>query len=324
MDRPARENRKVAVPETRRRRGRGNSINGSGRLSGHEQTRPSSPPSRHDPLPTAADMLPALEPAFWRVVDDGLATLGTVIDRPVRAAIEAQVKLLLAWNTAINLTALRTPDAIARGHVLDSLSALPACRGLLERSATTASPVGLLDLGSGGGYPGLPLAIALGVQRAALVDSIGKKARFLATAAAAAMAAMQAAGVDPPLVAALAERAEDLADEPDQREAWQLVVARAVGSLAEVVELGLPLATIGGHVVAWKRDTADQPVAAEITAARRILQAAGGGRPTIVRPDAQGKAGLADHVLVIVRKVRSTPDRYPRATAERRRSALLG
>ena len=150
---------------------------------------------------------------------------------PLRAAIDAHVRLLLAWNSAINLTALREPDQIARGHVIDSLTAasmverfLIGARQRLDRS--------VLDLGSGGGFPGLPLAFAVGAERIALVDSVHKKAAFLRAAGAAAAAAVSTAGEPAPAIEVLAERAEDLADEPEHRARYALVVARAVGSMA--------------------------------------------------------------------------------------------
>ena len=140
------------------------------------------------------------------------------------------------------------------------------------------------------------------------------------------MAAMrppgEAGGAPGPDISALPERAEDLADEPDHRDAWDFVLARAVGSLAEVVELGLPLLAIGGHLVAWKAD-ANGTLAAELAAAGRVLNAAGGSRPRVERADPTGNLGFTDHRLVAVRKVRPTPGRFPRPPAERRRSALL-
>jgi len=265
-----------------------------------------------------------LDEAFWRVVDDGVAALGIALAPRVRAAIDAQGRLLLAWNEAINLTAHRSADAVARWHVLDSLSAMAACRHALERQRRRPQAAGLLDIGSGGGYPGLPLALALGVKRAGLVDSVQKKARFLGVVADAATKAMAAAREEAPTITALADRAEDLAGDPQQREKWDLVTARAVGSLAEVVELGLPLTSVGGHVIAWKRDGATQPLRAEIADARRVIQAAGGTPPTVVPVDPTGAAGLAGHLLVVIRKARNTPERYPRPPGERRRAALLG
>jgi 16S rRNA (guanine527-N7)-methyltransferase len=274
------------------------------------------------PLPRDASDLPPAPARVWRVIDDGLAALGVQLEPAARAAIEVQLRLLLAWNTHVNLTALRTDEQIARGHVLDSLSALPVIAGL-RRGATAAAAPSLLDIGSGGGFPGLPLAVALPVIRCALVDSVRKKQAFLEVAAAAASDAMRGHGAQPPEILALGERAEDLADLPDHRGAWEVVVARAVGSLAEVVELGLPLARVGGHVVAWKRESVTAGLRDEINAARPVLQAAGGAWPVVVAPDRAGRAGLAEHRLVIVRKSRPTPERYPRQPAERRRATLL-
>ena len=99
----------------------------------------------------------------------------------------------------------------------------------------------LLDLGSGGGFPGLPLAIALPARRVALVDSIAKKAPSSPPLPVSSTTSFAARRRQPTRSAPSNERAEDLADEPDQRETWDLVVARAVGSVAEVAELGLPL-----------------------------------------------------------------------------------
>jgi 16S rRNA (guanine527-N7)-methyltransferase len=137
--------------------------------------------------------------------------------------------------------------------------------------------------------------------------------------------ALRAAPAPRPKIEALAERAEDLADEPDQRESWDLVVARALGTVAECAELGLPLARRGGHVVMWKRasdDPARESLDVEINHARRIVQAAGGGAIRVVALEAGGRVGLPGSCLVVVRKIRPTPDRYPRPPGERRRGTL--
>lgn len=268
------------------------------------------------PLPQSARDLPDLPNEFWSTLDTGLAAAGIDLPTAARAAIDGHVRLLVAWNEAINLTALRTPEQIARGHVLDSLIAVSTLRRL-----TTDS---VLDLGSGGGFPGLPLAAMLPLHRVALVDSIGKKARFLDVAAAEVRTALRA---DParnpsslPEISARAERAEDLAVQPGHREGWDLVVARAVGTMAEVAELGLPLVRRGGYVVAWKRERTETDLAREISDARRICQAAGGSSPRIERLAAAEQVGLPGHCLVIIDKRGHTPDRYPRPANERRRA----
>jgi len=290
---------------------------------------PTTSPER-DPLPRDVSALPALEAEFDHIIDDGARAIGLELSVAQRAAIDAHVQLLLAWNAHINLSGLRDAAAIARGHVLDALLAVPALRELARgRGSHAGEGVTLLDIGSGGGYPGLPLAVALPARRAALVDSIAKKAAFLEVAAAVVSDALRAA--PPPAaqmvpdIRALAERAEDLADEPDQRETWDLVVARAVGSVAECAELGLPLARRYGHVVIWKRASdaaARQSLNTEIAQARRIVQAAGGASAQLVELDTGARVDLPGSCLVVIKKVRPTPDRYPRAPGERRRGTL--
>lgn len=273
--------------------------------------RHASPPPRAA-LPRDVGATAPLDPVFGDVLQRGLTALGLTLDPAALDAIAAHARLMLAWNEHVNLSGLRTAEQVARGHVLDALMALPALRGLGDARPT------MLDLGSGGGFPGLPLAVTLPARRAALVDSIGKKAAFLQVAAAAVAQTLK----DPPELVVLAERAEDLADEHDQREAWDIVTARALGSLAEVAELGLPLARVGGHVVAWKSAGEAGQLAAEVRDATRLIRAVGGDNARIVELTGADKIGLSGHCLVVIDKVRPTPDGYPRAPGERRRRPL--
>ena len=251
------------------------------------------------PLPTRVQDLPPLPAAYGSVLDAGLASLAIDLSRDARTVIDDHVRLLLAWTEAINLTAIREPAEIARLHVLDSLTAVPvlAARGITR----------LLDLGSGGGFPGIPLAAALGSDRTLLVDSVGKKVRFLRTV-------IEATGLDR-RVAAEPERAEVIARDPRDREAWPAVTARAVTSLAELVELALPLLAPGGVLIAWKGASLE----AELDAAGGALRALSAGRVEVV---ASGVAGLEDHRLVVVERGGPIDVRYPRDPAERRRRPL--
>jgi len=269
-----------------------------------------------EPLPQHAKELAPLGPAFDEPLAAGLQALGVTLSSGAWAAIEAQARLLLAWNSAINLTALQEPGQVARLHVLDSLSGL----AVLRAGSVRVQPLSLLDLGSGGGYPGLPLGVALPAARLALVDSVGKKVRFLETVAREAASAMVIAGEAPPIIAAISARAEQLAADPAQRGTWDVVTARAVGSLAELVELGLPLLRPGGRLLCWKRDAGDGALQAEIAAAAEVLLDVGGAGPDVALVD---QALLPGHRLLLVRKVRPTPSRFPRPVVERRR-ALLG
>ena len=273
-------------------------------------------PVERAPLPTSPSDLPPLGDAFETVLDRGLDGLGLrdgLADSELaRRSYEVHARLLLAWNRAINLTAVRDPAGVAVRHVCDSLSAVPLLASRLPLIG------GLLDLGSGAGYPGLPLAAALRPERVALLDSVAKKARFLSVASAAVREVLARADEPVPDIDAVRERAEDLAEEPDEREAWDVVTARAVGSLAEVAELGLPLVRHGGLLVAWKRDDGQGGLDAELRAAGRIVHLAGGGRPEVVPiagPD------LRDHRLVVIRKERPSAPDLPRKPSLRRRNA---
>jgi len=260
-----------------------------------------------EPLPSRVEGLPPLQPEALAVLDEGLQALGlATLPGMTRMGLIDHLRLLLAWNRSINLTAIRDPATAVREHVLDSLTALPVLR---EARIET-----LLDLGSGGGYPGLPLALALPARRALLVESVGKKATFL-TAAAVLATEVLAAGQGRGEVDVFSGRAEALAADPRHRERWQAVVARAIAPLAELAEIALPLVARGGILVAWKR----QPLEAELAAAEPALRQLGGA-PAVLWP--VGLAGLEDHVLVIVEKLRLTPADFPRDPARRRRRPL--
>jgi 16S rRNA (guanine527-N7)-methyltransferase len=209
--------------------------------------------------------------------------------------------LLIAWNAAINLTSIRDPASIAVRHVVDSLAAVPV---LLARRVNGARIRALLDLGSGGGFPGIPLAAVLLLERAALVESVGKKAAFLATA-------VEATGLAP-RVAAVTARSEELARDPRHRERWPAVTARAVGGLDELVELAFPLLVPGGVLVAWKGGD----IVEETAAAQRALAAMGGGQIEALTVAAKG---LEAHRLVVITKRGRTADGFPRDPAARRR-----
>ena len=252
-----------------------------------------------EPLPTRVRDTPPLPPSYERALvgdppDPGSESV--LADPAVRAVIDGHARLLLAWTPHINLTAIREPEAVATAHVLDSLSALTWLR---DRRADR-----VLDLGSGGGYPGLPLAAALPDAAFTLVEPIAKKATFLRTV-------VEATGLAD-RVTVLTARAEELAAAPGRRGAWSVVTARAVASTADLVELSFPLLAPGGSLVAWKRGD----LTAELASARGAIDALGGG--TLEMREVT-HAGLADHRLVIATRTGAVPAAYPRDPAARRR-----
>ena len=229
-------------------------------------------------------------------LEGGLAALSLTLTPAARAAIDGHARLLLAWTSAINLTAIRDPAAVAVAHVVDSLTAAASLR---ERGISR-----FVDLGSGGGYPGIPLAAVIPAERALLIEPIAKKAGFLS----AVVAATGLQGV----VEAAAVRAEALAADPRHRGRWPAVTARAVAGLADLVELAFPLLAPGGCLVAWKRGD----LTLELAAADRAIAALGGGS-VVVRP--VDVPGLDGDRLVIATARGRVPPAYPRDPGVRRR-----
>ena len=189
---------------------------------------------------------------------------------------------------------------MALGHVVDSLSALSLLR---DRGIDR-----FIDLGSGGGYPGIPIAVALPAARALLLEPVAKKAAFLSAAA----SATGLAGT----VEAAAVRAEALALDRRHRGRWPAVTARAVASLAELVELAFPLLAPGGILVAWKRGALADVLAGELAAGQRAIEALGGGSVEI-HPVAV--TGLDNHRVIVATARRMAPATFPRDPGTRRR-----
>ena len=213
-------------------------------------------------------------------------------------AVERYVALLLDANDRMNLTRVAEPVDVARLHLFDALSALP----LLDE----LRPGRVVDLGSGGGVPGIVLALARRGVRWAFVDSVGKKAAVLSEM-------VEVLGLD--RVETLAERAEALGRDPAWRERADVVTARACAPLPVLVEYALPLLRVGGRLIAWKGPIGEE----ELTAGTHAAGILGGDRPE-VHPT--GIGALGDHRLVVVEKRSATPARYPRRPGEPSRRPL--
>jgi 16S rRNA (guanine527-N7)-methyltransferase len=216
------------------------------------------------------------------------------------AAVEQFVELLLAANRRVNLTRVTSPGDVARLHLLDSLAALPE---IDQMSLSEA-----IDLGSGGGLPALPLAIARPEMRWTMVDSIGKKVAILSEFA-------QAMGLRN--VTVVADRAEALGRSATHRERYDLVTARACAALPVLAELALPLLAIGGSLLAWKGPLSETDD--EVRRGQAAAGQLGGGRLRIVDPMV---SALGGHRFVIVPKERATEARFPRRPGEPGRRPL--
>ncbi len=197
--------------------------------------------------------------------------------------------LLMEWNQKMNLTAIDTPDEIRVRHFLDSLTVVKAL--------PIADDLRIVDIGTGAGFPGLPLAIAFPQAHVTLMDSTGKKVRFLEHV-------IESLGLDN--IRAIKTRAETAGQQGKHRGEYDLVLARAVARLPGLVEYMLPLAALNGYCIAMKGVTAREE-ADDALAAMDVL---GGGLESI--EEIQLPEVDRPHYLVVIRKLMRTPSEYPR------------
>ncbi|MGB9752677.1 MAG: 16S rRNA (guanine(527)-N(7))-methyltransferase RsmG [Roseiflexus castenholzii] len=195
---------------------------------------------------------------------------------------------LRAWNMRVNLTSITDEREIVTRHFLDSL------RCALSWGDT---PSRLIDIGSGAGFPGLPLKILHPELHVTLVESVGKKAAFLQHIVAV---------LDLRDVTVVTARAEVVGRDPQHREQYDVVTARAVAELATLVEYGLPLCRIGGRFLAPKGSAIDD----EVVRARIAIARLGG---QVIGVEQVEIPGVELRTLVVIVKVAPTPAAYPRA-----------
>jgi len=226
----------------------------------------------------------------------GAHQLGLTIDPPAQERFLAYCNLLLEANAQFNLTAVRDPAGIMRTLFLDSLSIVPFLPPRILKPAP--HPVRLVDVGTGAGIPGLPLHILFPHWQVALIDSTGKKARFVRYVA-------QQLGLDG--VTVLDQRAEEVARSVAWRDRADLCVARAVAPLATLIELCAPLVGLGGTLIFPKSGDLRGEMA-QAQAAMRALRV----RDPAIHP-VSSHLGLGDdRKIVLMAKEGPTPNGYPR------------
>lgn len=224
-----------------------------------------------------------------KLAQDALQLLGLRLSPRQLAAFERYEAELIDWNSRHNLTAIREPAGIRSKHFLDSLTCTQAWRD--------NPPSSLIDIGTGAGFPGIPLKILQPSLSLTLVESVGKKVEFCRHV-------VQALGFDK--VEVLQARAEEVGQLQKHRERYDWAVARAVANLPILVEYLLPLVRVGGGVLAQKGESGP----AEVQASERAIKLLGGRLRQLVKVDLPGVA--EERYLVIIDKIAGTPANYPR------------
>jgi 16S rRNA (guanine527-N7)-methyltransferase len=204
-------------------------------------------------------------------------------------ALSAYEKELLEWNQKFNLTAIRDAESIRTKHFLDSFSCVLAWKA--------SPPNQLIDIGTGAGFPGIPLKILYPNLKLTLVESVGKKAMFCQHVA----RVLRLEQVD-----VIQSRAEDLGQSERYREQYEWAIARAVANLNVLSEYLIPLVKVGGMMLAQKGESGP----AEAQSAEEGMKLLGGKLKQLIPVNLPGI--VDDRYLVVVEKIAATPPKYPR------------
>lgn len=227
---------------------------------------------------------------------NNLNNLGLQINEDIIDSLDKFAYMLTEKNKVMNLTAITDADGIAVKHFADSLSLLKA--------ADIKSGAKVLDLGTGAGFPGIPLLIAKPYINLTLIDSTAKKLGFVAES-------IDALGLQAEV---FHTRAEEAGKNKDYREKYDFVVSRAVAALNVLCEYCLPFVKVGGKFLAMKSALAEE----ELKNASNALNILGG------RVADKFSFNLTDgeRTVIIIEKVKETPAKYPRVSAQIAKKAL--
>jgi len=235
--------------------------------------------------------------AISAIIEQGVEELNIELPPDAVAAFRAYYSFLEKHGQHVNLTAISGVEEVARLHFLDSLALL---------NITAFEHKNVIDIGSGAGFPGVPLKIALPSIALTLLESKGKRIVFLSELC-------DEIGIT---AECLYARAEEAAHKPDMRERYDIAVSRAVARLDALCELCLPFICIGGLLIAMKGvDSGD-----EISQAQNAVKTLGAELQGVCDYRLPGTNII--HRAVLIRKILKTPDKYPRRFARIQNSPL--
>lgn len=224
-----------------------------------------------------------------KLFTDGIEALSGNVSEAQLVQFEKYSRMLVEWNEKMNLTAVTDPDGIAVKHFLDSI--LPLYHINFDNISSIA------DIGTGAGFPGIPLKIMMPDKNVTLIDSLNKRINFL-------KAVCEETGLNG--VECIHGRAEEMGKNKDYREKYDAVVSRAVANMTVLCEYCLPFVKVGGMFVALKAENADE----ELEAAKPMIGTLGGKVEEVI----EAPLPMSDitRKLIVVRKVKETPPKFPR------------
>lgn len=205
---------------------------------------------------------------------------------------------ILKWNEKINLTAITERDEFVVKHFIDSIL---CCNFPEYKEANT-----VIDVGTGGGFPGIPLAIISPEKKFVLADSLKKRLKVIDELA------DKASILN---VETVHGRAEELAKKKEYRQNFDLCVSRAVANMAVLSEYCLPFIKTGGYLLAYKGPDAEE----EIKSAKKAIRILGG---ELIRLETAPLDGF-EHNIVVIKKVKDTPAKYPRKAGTPAKTPIL-
>jgi len=231
--------------------------------------------------------------SMYETLSGGLPQLGLALEEAVCRKLCAFGEAVVEQNKVMNLTAITEPDQVAKLHLLDSLS-------LLTLEDLRGKKV--IDVGCGAGFPGVPVKIACPEADLTLLDSLGKRMAWLETI-------LPELGVDATCITARAEEAVQSC-----RETFDIATSRAVARLNILLELTAPYVKVGGKVLAMKGTAAQE----ELCEAKSAIEKLGLRLDAVKEFPVDGTA----HTVIVLRKVKPTPPKYPRRYAKIKQSPL--
>lgn len=229
---------------------------------------------------------------FVDKMSEGLNELGIILQEHQLKQFYQYYELLVEWNKVMNLTAITELEDVVSKHFMDSLSLIKAVKDLSEQE------VSVIDVGTGAGFPGIPLKIAFPKLKITLLDSLNKRINFLNE-----VIDQLGLGSD---ITTIHGRAEDFGRDNSYREQYDFCVSRAVANAATLSEYCLPFVKVGGSFIPYKSGKIDD----ELEQGKKAIAALGGQVEDILRFQLAGAD--ADRALVVIRKKEKTNKKFPR------------